>query len=85
MKVFNIHDAKTNLSRLVEQAVHGESFVIAKNGKPLVQVTPIEQAVIPRVGFLEGQFSVPDDFDTMGEAEILEMFHGAPLTDIGAP
>ncbi|MCR6671622.1 type II toxin-antitoxin system Phd/YefM family antitoxin [Devosia ginsengisoli] len=71
----NIHDAKTHLSRLVDQAAKGEPFIIAKAGKPLVKVVPLDQpASVKRLGFMSGQFSVPDDFDTLGQLEIEEMF-----------
>ena len=77
MKTVNIHEAKTHLSRLVEEAAKGESFVIAKAGKPLVKVVSVEETPRKRrIGFLEGQFSVPDDFDTMFAKEIEEMFYG---------
>lgn len=78
MKTVNIHEAKTHLSRLVEQAAKGEEFVIAKAGKPLVKVVPIED-VAPqkrRIGFLQGQFPIPDDFDTLYAKEIEELFSG---------
>ena len=78
MRTVNIHEAKTHLSRLVDQAAKGEPFIIAKAGKPLVKVVPIEtEATKPaprRIGFLAGQFKVPDDFDAMGREEIEEMF-----------
>ncbi|MBP8310887.1 MAG: type II toxin-antitoxin system prevent-host-death family antitoxin, partial [Burkholderiaceae bacterium] len=73
MRTINIHDAKTHLSRLVEQAAKGESFIIAKAGKPMVKVTALDSPAaheIRRLGFLAGQFKIPDDFDRMGEAEI---------------
>ena len=79
MKTVNIHEAKTHLSRLIEQAANGEPFVIAKAGKPMVKVVPVEDAprkVVKRIGFLEGQFKVPDDFITMGQEEIERMFYG---------
>lgn len=78
MRQVNIHHAKTHLSKLIDEAVHGESFVIAKAGKPLVQVTAIEsQSAQPqRLGFLKGQFSVSDDFDTLCQEEIIAMFEG---------
>ncbi len=79
MLTINIHEAKTHLSRLIEQAVNGEPFVIAKAGKPLVKVTALETPVgrqVRRLGFMEGQIRVPDDFDRMGSGEIEEMFHG---------
>jgi prevent-host-death family protein len=78
MRTVNIHDAKTNLSRLVAEAVRGEPFVIAKAGRPLVKVVRIEVADVKprRLGFLAGAFSVPDDFDRMNEGEIEAMFSG---------
>jgi prevent-host-death family protein len=75
-KTVNIHEAKTHLSRLVEKAAAGESFVIAKSGKPLVKVTPVDapkQAC--RLGFMTGHIAVPDDFDRMGAEEIEQLFH----------
>ncbi len=77
MKTVNIHEAKTHLSRLVEKAASGESFVIAKAGKPMVRVVALEapgNGLRSRVGFLKGQVSVPDDFDQMGRDEITAMF-----------
>ena len=75
MITVNIHEAKTQLSKLVDQAARGESFVIAKAGKPLVKVTPLDVPVAPqRLGFLVGEIAVPDDFDRMGEAEIAALF-----------
>ncbi|MGA9796588.1 MAG: type II toxin-antitoxin system prevent-host-death family antitoxin [Rhizomicrobium sp.] len=77
MKTFNIHAAKTQLSRLVDRAAKGESFVIAKAGKPLVKVMALnapEPAQVKRLGFMAGQIAVPDDFDQMGAAEIEQMF-----------
>ncbi len=77
MQTYNIHEAKTQLSRLVEQAAKGEPFVIAKAGKPMVKVIALnapEPTQIKRFGFMAGQISVPDDFDRMGEADILKMF-----------
>lgn len=77
MQTFNIHEAKTNLSRLVEKAANGESFVIAKAGKPLVKVVPLnapESDQQKRLGFMAGQIDVPEDFDRMGEADIKRLF-----------
>lgn len=79
MNTFNIHQAKTHLSKLVEQAAKGEPFIIAKAGKPLVKVVPLdapESKPVQPLGFLKGQISVPDDFDTMFAKEIEEMFYG---------
>ena len=79
MRTVNIHEAKTHLSRLVDRAAKGEPFIIAKAGKPLVKVVPLDaptESEKKRFGFLRGQISVPDDFDTMGQDEIEEMFYG---------
>ncbi|MGE0383150.1 MAG: type II toxin-antitoxin system Phd/YefM family antitoxin [Gammaproteobacteria bacterium] len=77
MQTINIHEAKTHLSRLVDQAAKGESFIIAKAGKPLVTVVPLdtpEAVQTKRLGFLVGQICVPDDFDRMGQVEIKQLF-----------
>lgn len=75
MNTVNIHEAKTQLSRLVERAARGEAFVIAKAGKPLVKVSALDAPVAPkRLGFLKGEIEVPDDFDRMGEQEIAALF-----------
>jgi prevent-host-death family protein len=82
MHIYNIHDAKTNLSRLIEEIVNGgEPFVIAKAGKPLVKVVLLEpQVKAPprRIGFLKGQIKVPSDFDTMGGDSAADLFEGIP-------
>ncbi len=80
MSAINIHEAKTHLSRLVEQAAKGESFVIAKAGKPMVKVVALdapEAGQQRRLGFLAGQFQVPEDFDRMGQDEIAVLFGNA--------
>jgi prevent-host-death family protein len=77
MVTVNIHQAKTQLSKLIDQAVKGEAFVIAKAGKPLVKVAALQAPKTPqRLGFLTGEIEVPDDFDRMGEAEIAAMLGG---------
>ena len=79
MQQVNIHEAKTNLSKLIARAVHGESFVIAKSGKPMVTVTAYTPPRDPagRIGFLKGRLKIPADFDSMGNVEIQAMFDGA--------
>jgi prevent-host-death family protein len=79
MLTINIHDAKTHLSRLVEQAAQGEAFVIAKAGRPMVKVVPLaggDSGTGRRLGFLCGEIEVPDDFDQMGSEEITQQFEG---------
>jgi len=77
MRTINIHEAKTHLSRLVERAAQGEAFVIAKAGRPLVKVVPLEArdtALTQRLGFLKGAVAIPDDFDSMGARQIERLF-----------
>ena len=79
MKTVNIHEAKTHLSRLIEGAVNGEPFVIAKAGKPMVKVVPIEASETKgkrRLGFMKGEMTIPDDFDTFAQDEIEKLFYG---------
>jgi antitoxin (DNA-binding transcriptional repressor) of toxin-antitoxin stability system len=85
MRAFNIHEAKTQLSKLVNMAVKGEPFIIAKAGKPLVKVERIAVSPPQRLGFMEGAFEVPDDIDTMFADEIQALFHGQdPITAKGS-
>ena len=77
MKTVGVHEAKTHLSRLIDQAVKGEPFVIAKGGKPMVKVMAIDSPSTGqqrRLGFMTGQYSVPDDFDRMGGEDIVRLF-----------
>ena len=79
MKMVNIREAKAQLSKLIDEASRGEPFIIAKAGKPMVKVTALDTptgAQVRRLGFMAGQFSVPDDFDRMGAEEIEKMFGG---------
>src|SRR5258706_9636534 len=79
MKTVNIHEAKTQLSKLIDEASKGEAFIIAKAGKPVVKVTAMTAptgAQVRRLGFMAGQISVPDDFDQMGKEEIERIFGG---------
>lgn len=79
MHTVNIHEAKTQLSKLIEEAVQGDAFIIAKAGKPLVKVTRLDAPAAgqtKRLGFMAGQIAVPDDFDRMG-TEAIERLLGA--------
>ena len=80
MRVYNVHEAKTHLSRLIRAAALGEPFIIARRGKPVVKVVAAdapEQGAECRTGFLAGRIAVPDDFDRMGSDEIAELFGAA--------
>jgi prevent-host-death family protein len=79
MQTVNIHEAKTNLSRLVEEAAQGNSFIIAKAGKPMVKVLPLSEEDrngSEKLGFMAGEISTPDDFDSLGAPEITRLFEG---------
>ena len=79
MKAVNIHEAKTHLSRLVDEAAKGEAFIIAKAGRPLVKVMALGSSAsgeTQRVGFMAGRIKVPKDFDQMGAGEIDDLFAG---------
>jgi len=79
MRSFNIHEAKTHLSRLIDEVANGEPFVIAKAGKPMAQVIPIRAAAKPkrRIGFMKGQYKAPADIKAPFAVEIEEMFYGS--------
>jgi prevent-host-death family protein len=82
MRTINIHEAKTHLSRLVDEAERGDSFIIAKAGKPKVKVVCLDAPPAPakrRLGMLEGMYTIPDDFEEIDkqlDKEIEELFLG---------
>ncbi len=77
MKQVNIHEAKTHLSQLLSRALSGEEIVIAKAGKPMVRLVPVEEPLSDRVlGQDEGLFTVPEDFNEPLPEEILSAFEG---------
>ena len=76
MAQVNLYEAKTNLSSLVDRAAAGEDIVIAKNGKPLVRMVPVEQSKAPRVPANVGMITyIADDFDEV-DPEIVALFEG---------
>ncbi|MGB7265745.1 MAG: type II toxin-antitoxin system prevent-host-death family antitoxin [Terracidiphilus sp.] len=82
MRTFNIHEAKTHLSRLVDEVEKGEPFIIAKAGKPKAQVVPIcasKKKPKRRIGFMKGAYTLPNNFDAINkqlDKEIEELFLG---------
>lgn len=77
METVNIHEAKTHLSRLLERVSRGNAVVIARAGKPIAKMVPIDAVAptkIERLGFLKGEIRVPEDFDRMGEGEVSALF-----------
>lgn len=80
MKIYNMHEAKTNLSHLVQLVEAGEEVIIAKAGKPMVRLLKYPEMSLKRrlPGALKGKIIMSDDFDDESE-EINEMFYGKPL------
>jgi prevent-host-death family protein len=75
----NIHEAKTHLSRLVEQAAKGREFVIAKAGKPMVRVVPVEApSALRGLGYLAGKGTIKVDVKAAFAADIDRMFSPGP-------
>ena len=77
MRSINIHEAKTHFSRLVDEVAAGEEIIIAKAGRPTVRLVPLEAALDrPKslIGFLAGRLEVPDDFDRLGDEQLVSLF-----------
>lgn len=76
MQTVNIHEAKTHLSRFVDQAAAGEEIIIARAGKPVARLAPLVSATsVPRtLGLGKGKFTLPEGFDAMNAVEIQGMF-----------
>ena len=82
MKQANIHEAKTNLSKLIQQALDGEEVVIAKNGTPLVKLVPCEppKKLRPAPGLWKGKIWIADNFDETPQ-DIIDLFEGSESND----
>ena len=77
MRTVNIHEAKTHLSRLVEDASKGEEIVIAKAGKPLARLVPVRPVrKLRKLGWLKGKLEIPEDFDAPLPDEVIAAFEG---------
>lgn len=77
MSKVNIHEAKTHLSRYVEEAAQGKEIIIAKAGKPLARIAPLVTIKVPRkLGLLDGKARIPDDFNAPLPDEVLAGFLG---------
>ncbi len=84
IRTINIHEAKTHLSRLIDEVEQGKSFIIAKAGKPKAKVVPIatsrEETLKRRYGFMKGVYTVPDNFEEIDrnlDREVERMFYGS--------
>lgn len=76
MRQVNIHEAKTQLSRLVEIAAAGEDIILAKAGKPVARLTALMETRPRRLGVLKGQIRIADDFDAPLPEDVLRAFEG---------
>ncbi|MDP4013809.1 MAG: type II toxin-antitoxin system prevent-host-death family antitoxin [Candidatus Nanopelagicales bacterium] len=82
MQIVNMHDAKTHLSQLIARAIEfGEPFIIAKSGRPLVKIVPLDaeeqRTASYRIGFMKGKLKYPEDAEELmhlGDPEVAEMF-----------
>ncbi len=76
MSTVNIHEAKTHLSRLVEEVAAGAEIVISKNGVPRAKLVPLDASRKLRFGVMKGKLRYPEDFDAPLPDEVLTLFEG---------
>lgn len=79
VKQVEITDAQESFDALMDHVASGGIVVLARGGGPVAKILPYAEAQskkTPRFGFLDGAFQIPDDFDTMGQSEVEEMFYG---------
>lgn len=77
MLIINIHQAKTNFSKLVDAAMHGEEIIIAKAGHPAVKLVPVKQIKPNRKpGALKGKIKMSADFNAPLPDDLLDLFGG---------
>lgn len=75
MKTVNIHEAKTHLSRLIEDVASGEEVIIARSGKPVARLVPIpERATDRQPGQWRGALRIGDDFDAPLPTDLADAF-----------
>ncbi len=80
MSTINIHEAKTHLSRFVEQAAAGEEIIIAKAGKPMAKLVPLLRTPSRRnLGMFKGKLNVPDNFDAPLSNEVVGLFENSEI------
>ena len=77
MDIVNIHQAKTQLSRLIERVCAGEEIIIARGGKPVARLAPLLKSAKPRTpGLLKGKIWVAKDFNAPLPDDLLDLFEG---------
>lgn len=83
MQTINLFQAKTHLSKLIDQIASGEEseFVISRNGKPVARMVPIAQPdVSRRIGIAQGEFSIPENIDGSNQ-DVADLFYGKSADD----
>jgi prevent-host-death family protein len=75
-KIVNMHEAKTNLSRLVEEAEAGEEIILARAGKPVAKLVPVRRSRRRRLGHWKGRVVMSEDFDAPLPADVLATWEG---------
>jgi prevent-host-death family protein len=77
----NIHEAKTHLSKLAEQAGAGEEIIIAKSGKPIARLVPLAQgSAVRKKGLLKGKIKISESFGLPLPNDLIELFEGKDQT-----
>lgn len=77
MSIVNIHQAKTNLSKLVDAVMHGEEVIIAKSGKPMIKMVRLDERTTHRKpGLLKGRITLSPDFNAPLPDDLLNQFEG---------
>lgn len=76
MQTINIHDAKTQFSKLIESVIQGEQVIIARAGKPVARLSSISSKPVRRAGALKGKISISDDFNSPLPDDITSAFEG---------
>ena len=73
---YNVHEAKTNLSRLLKRVAEGEEVVIARDGEPVAKLVPMPKTREPELGFMKGKVWIADDFDAPLPDDLQKLFEG---------
>jgi prevent-host-death family protein len=76
MQIVNVHEAKTQFSKLIDAAMRGKEIIIAKAGKPAAMLVPLKVKKIRKPGGLKGKIKIADDFDASLPEDILKAFEG---------
>jgi prevent-host-death family protein len=74
--IINIHEAKTHLSKIVDEVAAGAEVIIAKSGKPMARLSPIGALTPKKLGLLKGKVKVQDDFNEPLDEEVIAEFEG---------